>query len=61
MDISQPEITYALLIIPTLIALVVVAQGIVKMAKSQPDGQVAVGFGLFLFLLIGAAYFFFIR
>lgn len=61
MDPSSQAITYALLIIPTLFALTVVFQGISKVSKEEADGPVAFGFGVFLLLLIAAAYFFFIR
>ncbi len=61
MDLSKPEFSYVLLVIPLLFAAVVFFQGISKQAAGQPDGPVAMGFGAFLFLLIGAAWFFFIR
>lgn len=61
MDLSNPGITYAFLIIPAAFALVVLLQGIEKMTKQEKDGPVAVGFGVFFFVLIGAAYFLFIR
>ena len=61
MDFSGPAITYILLIIPTLFALVVIAQGVSKMVKHEYGGGAGVGFGITFLLLIGAAYFFFIR
>jgi len=61
MDLSSPAITYALLIIPTFFALTVIFQGVSKMAKGERDGSVAFGFGIFLLILIAAAYFLFIR
>lgn len=61
MDITSPEIHYALLIIPMLFALAVLGQGVMKVINHEPDGKVALGFGLVLLGLIGAAYFFFIR
>lgn len=61
MDFTNSAITYALLIIPTFFALTVVGQGITKIAKQETDGPIAIGFGVFLLLLIGVAYFLFIR
>lgn len=61
MDLTSPAITYALLIIPVFFALTVIFQGISKMAKGERDGSVALGFGVFLLVLITAAYFLFIR
>ncbi len=61
MDFSSQAITYALLVIPTFFALTVMVQGISKIVKEEPDGPVAVGFGVFLLFLIAGAYFFFIR
>ncbi len=61
MDFSTSAITYALLIIPTFFALTVCAQGITKLVKGETDGPVAIGFGIFLLVLIAAAYFLFIR
>ncbi len=61
MDFSRPEFSYLFLIIPALFAFVVTAQGIVKIARQEPDGRVALGFGVGLFALIGATYFLFIR
>jgi hypothetical protein len=61
MDLSSPAITYALLIIPTFFALTVILQGISKVVKEEADGPVAVGVGVFLLILIAAAYFLFIR
>lgn len=61
MDLTSPAITYSLLIIPTFFALTVVGQGISKMIKAEKDGPIAVGLGMFLLVLIGLAYWFFIR
>ncbi len=61
MDFSTSAITYALLIIPTFFALTVGLQGITKMIKGEQDGPVALGFGIFLLVLIAAAYVLFIR
>ena len=61
MDVSSPEIAYAMLLIPAFFALTVIAQGIVKIFREEPDGTVALSFGIFLILLIGGAYWFFIR
>jgi hypothetical protein len=61
MDLSGSGITYGLLIIPSLIALVVVFQGVNKMTKQEPDGKVAIGFGIFFLVLIVLAYFLYIK
>lgn len=59
--LSRPEFSYIFLVIPAFFALTIVGQGVSKMAKAKEDGPVALGFGLFLCLLIAAAYWFFIR
>lgn len=61
MNLTGPGLTYIFLVIPTLFALAVVGQGIAKLSRNEPDGKVALGFGLACLGLIGAAYFFFIR
>lgn len=61
MDLSNPGIVYALLIIPTLFALAMTGQGIYKMTRDEKDGVVAMGFGVICLVLIGATYLFFIR
>jgi len=61
MNLSGSGVTYAFLIVPSLIALVVVIQGIEKLVKQEPDGGVAIGFGLFFMVLIAAAYFLYIK
>lgn len=54
-------ITYAFLVIPSFFALIVVIQGIEKITKRDPEGYIALGFGVVFFILILAAYFLFIR
>ena len=61
MNLSGSGVTYAFLIVPSLIALVVIIQGIEKVTKEEPDGPVAIGFGIFFLVLIAAVYFFFIK
>ncbi len=61
MDFSGPGLTYIFLIIPTLFSLAVAGQGVYKMSRGEADGGVALGFGIACLLLVGAAYFFFIR
>jgi hypothetical protein len=61
MDLSGSGVTYAFLIVPALIALVVIIQGIEKVSKQESDGGVAIGFGIFFMVLIAAAYFLFIK
>ena len=61
MDLSNPGITYILLVIPTLFALALTGQGIFKMVKDEQGGGVALSFGLICLVLIGATYFFFIQ
>ena len=60
MDINRPEFSYVFMVIQTLFALAVIAQGISKLNKSEPDGPIALGFGIVLLILIVGAYFFFI-
>jgi hypothetical protein len=61
MDATSSAITYALLVIPTFFAFAVIVQGIQKAVKQQEDGPIAIGIGFFLLLLIGLAYWLFIR
>lgn len=61
MDLSGPGIVYALMIIPLLFVAVVLFQGIEKVSKHEPDGGVAIGFGLVFLILIVLAYFFYIK
>lgn len=61
MDYSNSAVTYAMLLIPSLFAVTVMVQGIVKIIKEEADGAVELGFGIFLILLIGGSYWFFIR
>ena len=61
MNLSGSGITYLLLIIPTLFALVVVGQGVYKISREEEDGKLIAGFGLILLAAIVLAYFFFIK
>ncbi|MCL4360530.1 hypothetical protein M1555_04760 [Patescibacteria group bacterium] len=61
MSLSGPGITYILLVIPTLFALVVIGQGISKVLKAEEDGPLVTGFGTVFLVFIAAAYWFFIR
>lgn len=61
MDYSNSAVTYAMLLIPSLFAITVTLQGIIKIAKEKDDGITELGFGIFLVLLIGGSYWFFIR
>ncbi len=61
MNFNSPAISYVFLVIPAFFALTVVGQGLSKLARGQEDGGVALGFGVFLLVLIGAAYWMFIR
>ena len=61
MDFSGSGVIYAFLIVPSLIAFVVIIQGIEKITKQEADGGVAVGFGIFFLILIAAAYFLYIK
>ena len=58
---NDQGLTYAFLIIPSLFALVVVMQGFEKLSHHNKEGYVVLGFGVLFFILIAAAYFFFIR
>lgn len=61
MDFNNPAISYLFLIIPGILVLVVVGQGISKVLRNEEDGFVALGFGVFLVVLIGVAYWVYIR
>ncbi|MBI3385671.1 hypothetical protein HY031_01155 [Candidatus Gottesmanbacteria bacterium] len=61
MNFSGPGLSYIFLVIPTLFSLAVVGQGIYKMSRNEPDGSVALGFGVVCLVLVGAAYWLFIR
>lgn len=61
MNLSGPGITYLLMIIPTLFALVVVGQGAYKISKEESDGGIILIFGIIFLAVVVAAYFFFIR
>jgi hypothetical protein len=61
MDFAKQGLTYVLLIIPTMFAVAVLAQGIVKLKNKQPGGVTVVSFGVFFIVLILAAYIFFIK
>ena len=61
MDFSGPGVVYALMIIPSLFVVVVILQGIEKVVKHEPDGKVAIGFGILFLILIVAAYYLYIR
>ena len=61
MDLTNSGVIYALMIIPSLFALVVILQGIEKLVKHDPEGGVALGFGILFLVLIVAAYFLYIK
>ncbi|MBI3559741.1 hypothetical protein HY087_01265 [Candidatus Gottesmanbacteria bacterium] len=61
MNLSGPGITYLLMVIPTLFALVVVGQGVQKISKEESDGGVVLTFGIAFLAVVVGAYFFFIR
>lgn len=61
MNLSNVGITYLLLLIPTLFALVVLGQGLYKISRDEADGKLISGFGATFLVLIVAAWWFFIR
>lgn len=61
MDLSGSGVIYAFLVVPALITLVVIIQGIEKVTKKEPDGVVAIGFGIFFLVFIAAVYFLYIK
>jgi hypothetical protein len=61
MDLSGSGVIYALMIIPSLFVVVVIVQGIQKLMKHEPDGKVALGFGILFLVLIALAYILFIK
>ena len=59
MNVSDPEFLYLVLILPTLFALTLIAEGIHKTLQQQ-SGVVSIILGfLFLFTVIGAYFFIF--
>ncbi|OGG08466.1 hypothetical protein A2154_01905 [Candidatus Gottesmanbacteria bacterium RBG_16_43_7] len=61
MDFAKQALTYVFLIIPAVFAAVVMFQGVTKYQAGNKEGGVAIGFGLFMLLLVVATYFMFIR
>ena len=61
MDLTSPAVTYIILVIPSLTALVVTGQGVYKLARHEEGGNVVLGFGITFLACVTAAYFFFIR
>ena len=61
MNLNGPGITYLLMVIPTLFALVVVGQGAYKISKEESDGGIVLSFGVIFLIIVVAAYFLFIR
>ena len=61
MNLNGPGITYLLMVIPTLFALVVVGQGVYKISKEESDGGIITAIGIVFLVMVVAAYFFFIR
>jgi hypothetical protein len=61
MNYNREALTYILLVIPVVFAFTVTAQGLQKMSRDEPEGKVAVGFGIFFLILTAAAYVMFIR
>ena len=61
MSLSGPGITYILLIIPILFALVVFFQGLYKMGRHESDGQAVAVFGAVFLVLIAGVWWIFIR
>lgn len=61
MNLSGPGITYLLMVIPTLFALIVVGQGVYKISKEESDGGLILTFGIIFLLVVVAAYYFFIK
>ncbi len=61
MNLSGPGLSYIFLVIPTLFSLAVFGQGMYKMSRNEPDGKIALGFGIICLVLVGAAYWLFVR
>ena len=61
MDLSNPGVTFILLVIPTLFAFVMIGQGMYKMSRDEDGGGVAIAFGFICLVLVGATYLLFIR
>lgn len=61
MNFNRLGLTYLLLVLPVLFAVTVFSQGARKLRDNNPDGWIAVGFGIIITILIAAAYILFIR
>jgi hypothetical protein len=61
MNFNSPALSYIFLIIPAFFAFTVIAQGMTKMKKHEDDGPIVFGFGIVLLILIGVAYWLYIR
>jgi len=61
MDLSNPGVTYILLVIPTLFAFVMTGQGLYKMTRDEEGGGVSLAFGVICLVLVGVTYLLFIR
>ena len=61
MNFGSPAVSYIFLVIPAFFAITVLLQGLSKLSRQEEDGPIATGFGIFLLVLIGAFYWFFIR
>ncbi len=53
-----PGVSYILLVIPTLLALTVLVQGINKLRRKDKGGATILGFGIAFVLLVVGVYFF---
>jgi hypothetical protein len=58
---TKQGIVYALLLLPTFFAAAIFSQGVTKLSREDESGKTGIGFGIFLFVVIVAAYFLFIR
>ncbi len=61
MDFFKDGIIYVLMILPTMLAVTVVAQGAQRVKNHHPEGKAGIGFGIFFLVLIAVSYFLFIR
>ena len=61
MNYTNAALSYGLLLIPTIFAVVVMSQGVYKITKKDESGKTILGMGIFFLILIPFVYFFLIK
>ncbi len=60
-DTTSPQFIGLLITIPTVIALCVIMQGIIKLKHGDQDGKAGVLFGIFMMALVAGAYWIYVK